>query len=319
MGEKLPKLATVGFVVIGLWSAGLTYLSYERSKLWGDSLYLWEDVLAQFNDCELAYNNRGDILSNLPKPKYKEALSDFNRAIILDPNYDQTYYNRGVVRSHLGDKEGALSDFNKALELKKDYAQAFCNRGATKFEMSIAAAKGKPVHKITKQSVAQMRQNNVPEDVCVKFERAIGNEFKSSNDFIVGVRKYIGEKVFSENQNILMQSTLTKEFKQSQELRKNAIEDFTKAIEHKSNYVIAYSNRGSAFAMLNQLDKAVEDYSRAIMLTPNNPRLYFMRGRLYKSMGKKNEACADLNKVVAGAPNSTDAKQAMQLMKGYCK
>jgi len=129
---KATLLIPVLFIGYAVW---LTNLSYERSKLWGSSLELWNDVLVQFPNSELAYNNRGDILSNLNPPDYKQALHDFNRAIELDANYDQTYYNRGVVKAHLGDKQGAIADFNKALELKPDYAQAYSNRGATRYEL----------------------------------------------------------------------------------------------------------------------------------------------------------------------------------------
>lgn len=133
--KLVPSLLYIVPVVFFVYSGWLTHLSYERCKLWGSSLDLWNDVLVQFPDSELAYNNRGDILSNLEPPQYEKALSDFNRAIELDPNYDQTYYNRGVVKAHLGDKEGAMKDFNKAIELKPDYAQAYSNRGATRYEM----------------------------------------------------------------------------------------------------------------------------------------------------------------------------------------
>jgi tetratricopeptide (TPR) repeat protein len=61
------------------------------------------------------YNQRGmaeGMLNNL-----KNAFNDFNIAIRLDPLHELAYYNRGIVRFKLGDKEGACLDWSKAGEL----------------------------------------------------------------------------------------------------------------------------------------------------------------------------------------------------------
>ncbi|MEG4341602.1 tetratricopeptide repeat protein, partial [Microcoleus sp. D3_18_C2] len=44
------------------------------------------------------------------------------------------YNNRGAVRSELGDKKGAITDYNKAIELQPDLAQAYYNRGLVRSE-----------------------------------------------------------------------------------------------------------------------------------------------------------------------------------------
>jgi len=144
-------------ITMVLYLLAMSYLTYNRSIVWQTSLGLWEDVLKKFPDSEWALNNRGDILSNLNPPEYERALADFNRAIELDPSYDQTYYNRGVAKSNLarikssqmlgvGDtaqarkvatqfRLEAINDYNKALELRPEYPEAYSNRGATLFEM----------------------------------------------------------------------------------------------------------------------------------------------------------------------------------------
>jgi eukaryotic-like serine/threonine-protein kinase len=45
------------------------------------------------------------------------ALADYNKAIQLDPNFTYAYYGRGIIKSELGDKQGALADYNRAAEL----------------------------------------------------------------------------------------------------------------------------------------------------------------------------------------------------------
>jgi tetratricopeptide (TPR) repeat protein len=47
----------------------------------------------------------------------KGAVADYNQAIKFDPSYADAYYSRGKARSDLGDRPGAIADFQKAIEL----------------------------------------------------------------------------------------------------------------------------------------------------------------------------------------------------------
>ena len=43
------------------------------------------------------------------------AMSDFNQAIVLLPNFDKAYFNRGSIKYQLGDFKEAIIDFNKVI------------------------------------------------------------------------------------------------------------------------------------------------------------------------------------------------------------
>ncbi|MFM6578351.1 MAG: tetratricopeptide repeat-containing serine protease family protein [Dolichospermum sp.] len=60
------------------------------------------------------YNEKYVVLSNLKK--YKEAAAAINKAIELSPRA-AFYYNRGIVRNDLGDKQGAIDDYNQAIKI----------------------------------------------------------------------------------------------------------------------------------------------------------------------------------------------------------
>lgn len=49
--------------------------------------------------------------------EYEQALADYSRAIELDPNLAEAYYNRGLVRLAQKQQELAISDLSKAGEL----------------------------------------------------------------------------------------------------------------------------------------------------------------------------------------------------------
>ena len=63
---------------------------------------------------------------------YNGAISDYTKAIELNPNYASAYNNRGNSKDDLKDYYGAISDFNKAIELDPNYANAYKNRGISK-------------------------------------------------------------------------------------------------------------------------------------------------------------------------------------------
>ena len=62
----------------------------------------------------------------------QEAISAYNEAIRLKPDYALAYNNRGNAKMDLGDLEGARADYNEAIRLKPDLAEAYDSRGLLK-------------------------------------------------------------------------------------------------------------------------------------------------------------------------------------------
>jgi len=74
-----------------------------------------------------AYVNRGTTYGR--KGQYNEAISDFTKALEINPRYAAAYYNRGLAYHNRGQYDEAISDYNKALEIDPRDALAYCNRG----------------------------------------------------------------------------------------------------------------------------------------------------------------------------------------------
>ena len=56
-------------------------------------------------------------------------LADYTKAIELNPNNAEVYYNRGGVYRGKGDYDCALADYTKAIELNPNDAEIYNNRG----------------------------------------------------------------------------------------------------------------------------------------------------------------------------------------------
>jgi protein O-GlcNAc transferase len=61
--------------------------------------------------------------------RYEEALTSYDRAIAIKPDYAEAYYNRGNALQELKRLEEALASYDRAIEIKPDYAEAYSNRG----------------------------------------------------------------------------------------------------------------------------------------------------------------------------------------------
>jgi len=121
--------------------------SYKNLYNWGvvryqmgdykNSIEYFKDALKAWPDADdfMLYAFRGNAYSK--REQYTEAISDFDKALSLEPkdimnysNWVRNYFNRGVSKYYLNDINGACKDWNKALELgfgqAHDYVLEYC-------------------------------------------------------------------------------------------------------------------------------------------------------------------------------------------------
>ncbi len=76
----------------------------------------------------------GRAKENYENKAYREAIVDFTRAIMLDPEVPEFYYFRGNAYAFNNQQDMALNDYKKALELDPDYLSAIGNLGKEYFK-----------------------------------------------------------------------------------------------------------------------------------------------------------------------------------------
>ena len=75
------------------------------------------------------------ITSGVDKAKagdYYGAISDYTKAIEINPKSALAYYNRANSKDELKDYYGAISDYTKAIEIDPNHKSAYKNRGIAK-------------------------------------------------------------------------------------------------------------------------------------------------------------------------------------------
>lgn len=124
LGALLKAALTVGLIsVIGIFS----FLTFNRTKVWKDSLTLWNNVLENYPEEPYAYYSRGVWYLKENKPEL--AISEFDRALQLKPGFIEARINRAIIYSRQGAFEQAILEYGRIIEASPRTFEAYNNRG----------------------------------------------------------------------------------------------------------------------------------------------------------------------------------------------
>ena len=86
-----------------------------------------------------------------------------------------------------------------------------------------------------------------------------------------------------------------------------AIADFTKAIGLSPEDADTYNNRGNVHTIIGDYERAIADFSEAIRLNPQNANAYNYRGHAYRGRRDYDLSIADFGMVIRLTPQSASA------------
>ena len=247
--------------------------------------------------------------------RYDEAIADFDKAIKLDPQKVDAYYNRGLAKFTLGDLEfvqgnleaawelyeAGIEDSTQAIKLTPEDVYAYHNRAGGKFRLGQSKAsqgditKGQRYYQGAIQDWTQV----------IKLNPGLADPYNN-----LGIAKAIlGESKGSQG-----------DIAGAQELYAAAIADCTQAIRLNPAYAEPYINRGYAQFRLGKTKAdqedmasaqelytaAVQDFTEAIRLDPENAYAYGNRGVAKAALGNAEEAIRDFDAAIRINPDYTE-------------
>jgi hypothetical protein len=118
-----------------LTAAMLSIATLNRSRTWKDTPTLLSDVIEKKrSDADMAHGyfylaNHYDALDNR-----EEAMKYYDLALSRNNRYLLALNNRGILKGKAGNPAGAVSDFEEAIRIKPDYAEAYYNRGVAFYQ-----------------------------------------------------------------------------------------------------------------------------------------------------------------------------------------
>jgi tetratricopeptide (TPR) repeat protein len=261
-----------------------------------------EGALSDFNRAislnpknKTAYYRRGVALQM--KKDWKGALADFNQELSLDPQDADGYSFRAFIKQSQGDFDGAIADYTQALFINPNLAVAYFNRGFIKVERG--------------DSDGAILDFNHALDLDPKMARAYftrGDAKNAEGNLDGAIADYT--QALALNPKIAVaycNRGLAREAKGDLD---GALDDYTQALDLDPTMAVAYDHRGLIEEQKNDLDGAIADSTHALELSPKDPVSYCDRGMARIGKGDLDGALSDLRNFIELAPTDSDADYA---------
>jgi len=85
----------------------LCFLSWQRCKVWENSLVLWNDALRKYPGLPVAHYNRGKAYAD--QKDYVKAIEDYDQAIQIAPDFLFPYFAKAIAYQKKGEYDKAYS------------------------------------------------------------------------------------------------------------------------------------------------------------------------------------------------------------------
>jgi tetratricopeptide (TPR) repeat protein len=83
-----------------------------------------------------------------------------------------------------------------------------------------------------------------------------------------------------------------------------AISDYDQSIKLNANHARVFNNRGVAYQKKGEYDRAIKDFDEAIRLNPNNANAFANRAETYRSTGEYDRSARDYDEAIRLRPAS---------------
>jgi tetratricopeptide (TPR) repeat protein len=238
-----------------LWGGGLGLIGFALVLMLatGKSTAPVGDVSTDLGDRPenaYAYLERGKTRSTADN--FKDALTDFNQAITLQPTAE-SYRERGQVKDKLKDKQGALADFAAALKLQPNDAETYYQRASVEKDLG---NKHQALTDLNKS--IDLQSNNILALIArgnVSIE--LGNKAQALTDFNTAI------KLDNRSSYAYMSRA---DWYGSEGKREQAIADYDRAILLDASSFYQHYQRGILHQELNHKAQATADFKRTIEL-----------------------------------------------------
>ena len=244
---------------------------------------------------------------------YDKAIESYQRAVEINPDYWQAYYNEGISYNHKGNYIQAIQSKIKSYQLNPKFLLA---NSRNPYEMSnyeLAIQYYYQAIELRPRMAASYYDNwfAYGEEV-VKKEVVGGNismkripptrSMMQRKDYyeqaINSFQKAINVKADFEDAYYQMGYALFWENKFDQ-----AIESYQKAIDLKPDFAEAYHEMGYVYYWENKLDQAIESYQKAIDIKPGYAKAYHKIGDTYRRKEKYDQAIQAYQKAIDVDPD----------------
>lgn len=220
----------------------------------------------------------------------QDAITAFNKAIEMNPEYARAYSVRGLAYAKADQPQKGINDCNKAIELMPNNAGAFVNRGFAYYKSRYYDQAIKDVNKAIEINPNIDKAYQV-RGLCHLADKAYSQAIE---DFDMAIKLNPNWGYPYSNRCLA--------YHMSGKAGLDNIKDCDRAIEINPYNNEFYVNRGIAFLNLKKYPDALADLNKAIDIDSKYMRAYFNRGIVFYHLNKFQEAVNDLNLFIGSNP-----------------
>ena len=148
-----PVEKALGFYEKGVKAA-------EQGKMI-DAVEYFTAAIYQAPNVSKLFHHRADAYAK--SEQHSAAIMDYDTAVRMNPEYPDTYLDRGNTRYAIGDLEEAVKDFSEAIRLNDSWAEAYANRAVVYAEQGNTARSNQDAEKARLLGVDQNQLNEMVE------------------------------------------------------------------------------------------------------------------------------------------------------------
>jgi hypothetical protein len=120
--------AKLFIAVVVMMIVVLGFATLQRNHVWGDTIRLWQDVVAKSPNKARALNNLGVSLEDAGRRP--EAITVLSRAIAVAPDYGMSYYNLADLYLVSDNPDKSLPLLHTAIRINPSFTRAYVSIGA---------------------------------------------------------------------------------------------------------------------------------------------------------------------------------------------
>ena len=124
---KSPRGFWVTMVILFGAILPLTFLTWEREKVFANELALWSDTVRVSPLSSLAHHNLGRVF--FEQGRTDEAMVEYQKALAISPDDAKAHYNLGVLLVEKGRVDEGVAEYQKALAISPNLVEVYNNLG----------------------------------------------------------------------------------------------------------------------------------------------------------------------------------------------
>ena len=215
-------------------------------------------------------------LGILSRDDFARALPYFEKAVEIDGNYAEAWYQAGYCYGVLGQHSNALKASRQAARLRPNWAETYVNIGASSFALGQY-----------KDAVEAYRQATKLDSSNADSQYALGlslNKLGRTDEEILAYKRAVALKPDYVN---AFESLGVAYFKQKR------FAESLNAFDQLKNYkpdAKTYNYLGESYFELGKAEESVEAFNNAVSYNPNFDKARFNLGRAYLKIGDRDSA-----------------------------